>query len=49
MQRSAMELFYLVYLSSRGLVHGPLDKWAPIVLREGDALNFSMKAFKANL
>ena len=48
MLRNAMELFYLVYLSSRGLVQRTLDKWALVVLREMDALSISMKAFKAN-
>ena len=51
MKRSAMELFYLVYLSSRGLVHGTLDKWALVVLqryRGTDALSISKKNFKAN-
>ena len=31
-KRSAMEIFHLVYLSSRRLVHGTWDKWALGVL-----------------
>ena len=49
MQRSAMELFYLVYLSSRGLVHGPLDKWALILLKRKGCIKCFHESFQGQL